>query len=184
MRNPWAIVAALSAMCIANVLPAQGLGPTASVGIALPTGGYAMHRAAGPVLRAGLALGERVDRVGWRLEGEAAWFPDNDSAPSSGGGIDGDLRSIAAIGSLVAGPRRRGLAPYVIVGGGPQWIRVRGAVNPYGTSLGLRAGVGLRFRGESMSLLAELAGHAVLSDFGTREYTAGTYVPLTIGVVF
>jgi len=185
MRTLVAIVMALGATGGASTLSAQRIGPTASVGIAVPIGGYGTHRTAGPVVRGGLALGAPDHRVEWRLEGEGAWLLDRSGSPAVGGSSDGTLRSIGIFGSLVAGPRHLRDAPYVILAAGPEWIRVQGAVNPYGAVTGVRAGVGYRIRGQRMSWLAELAVHAVLSDFGTgQEYTAGTYVPITVGLQF
>ena len=185
MRTVMLIAAALGAISTAGTLAAQGISPTASVGVAIPTAHYGVHRTPGPVVRGGLALGSPDRRVGWRLEGEGTWLPDRgDGAPRLGSG-SGSLRSVAVVGSLLAGPRHQRAAPYVIVGGGPQWIRVQGAVNPYGAVMGLHAGVGYRVRGEHVSWLGEVAWHVVASDFGTgREYTAGTYFPFTVGIEF
>ena len=177
------IVGALAATV--GTLQAQGVSPTASFGVAIPTSYYADHRTAGPVIRGGLTLGGPQRRVRLRLEGEGVWLPARGGSAPRTGSADSALRSIAVAGSLLVGPRNQRFAPYMLVGGGPQWLRIRGSVNPYGAVPGLHAGIGFRARGARVSWLAEISWHAVLSGFGTgHELSPGTYTPLTLGIEF
>lgn len=164
---------------------AQAVSPTLAVGIAVPTGQYGVHRSAGPLLRAGLTMGAPERHVRLRLEGEGAWLLDRTGAPATLGSQDGTLRATGLLLTLVAGPHLGRYTPYLLVGAGPQWIRVAGATNPYGATLGVRGGAGLRVRAGRVELEAEVAAHGVASDFGTgRDFAPGSYVPLAIGVRF
>ena len=185
MRHSLPALWVLVALGGARALPAQRVAPTVSIGLAMPAGGYSTNRRDGPVVRGGLAPGGPNLPVRWRLDGEVAWLPERGRTVLNSGTADGSLRSVALVGSLVAGPVRWQLAPYATLGAGPQWIRVRGSGDPRGAVTGIRFGVGCRFRGERTSWLAEVALQAALSKFGTNgDFAVGSYVPFTVGVAF
>jgi hypothetical protein len=183
IATPSASVIAL-VVCLSRA-EAQSLSTTFAVGAAVPTGRYALFRSPGPLVRAGLTVGAPERHVWLRVEGEGAWLVDQAGDRASLGSQRGTLRALGVLVTLAAGPHLGRVTPYVLLGAGPQWLRVEGATNPYGASLGARAGAGVRVRAGRVELEAELAAHGVASDFGTgRDFAAGSYVPLTLGVRF
>ena len=185
MRIATLLASGIALAACSTRADAQTVAPTLAAGIAVPIGNYGVQRSAGPLLRAGLTMGAPERHVRLRVEGEGAWLLDRADGSAALGSQDGTLRALGLLVTLVAGPHLGRYTPYALVGAGPQWIRVAGATNPYGASLGARAGAGLRVRAGRVDLEAEVAAHGVASDFGTgRDFAPGSYVPLAIGVRF
>jgi hypothetical protein len=165
---------------------AQAFSPSFAVGAAVPTGYYATRRSPGPIVRASLTVGYPERQYVWlRVDGEGAWLLDEGGGHVLLGSVDGTLRSLGVFATVAAGPRREGVRPYAFMSAGPQWLRVEGATNPYGVSLGLRGGAGIRAKARGLELEAEVGAHVVTSDFGTgHEFKMGSFVPVTLGVRF
>jgi hypothetical protein len=179
------VIAALLAT-LASRAGAQAFSPSLALGAAIPTGYYGARRSPGPLVRAGLTVGYPEQQYVWlRVDGEGAWLLDEGGGHVSRGSDDGTLRALGVLATVAAGPRREGVRPYAFMSAGPQWVRIQAATNPYGVSLGLRGGAGVRARAGRFDIEAEVAAHAVTSDFGTgHEFASGSYVPVTIGVRF
>lgn len=150
--------------------------------MAIPVGSLGEARTLGPVLRAGLVFGAPTRDFQARLEVEGAWMP-GDRGASTLCCRARDFESLGAFGMLAIGPETR-IAPYVIIGGGFQWLRVQGVTNPYGTTGGVRGGVGVRGQLRGMLIHLEITPHANLTDFGAGEYDAGVFLPLVAGIRF
>lgn len=165
-------------------LAAQTARPEIAAGVAVPAGALAAQRVAGPLVRAGVVLGapSRIVRV--RLDAEAAWMPARGrTVPISS--ASGTLRTVGAVASMLVGPAEPRIAPYLLAGISAQRMQVNGHPNPYGTLAGVRLGVGVRRTVGTHELRAEVAEHAVLSDYGTgRDFAVGTYWPISFGVTF
>ena len=97
----------------------------------------------------------------------------------------GDLRILSVLASVLLAPNNGIVRPYLVLGGGPQWLTVPDDVNPYGTLYGVRAAIGLEGKWSGRKWRAELGAHAVLSDYATgRDFGLGTFVPVMVGVQF
>ena len=183
-RAGFLVSAALALAALGSRAQAQAVSPTLAVGTALPTGHYS-RRSPGPLVRAGLTIGDPRRLVWVRLEGEGVWLIDRTNERASLGSRDGMLRTLGVLVTVAAGPRLGRVTPYVLLAAGPQWLRIQGARNPYGATLGVRAGAGVRVRAGRLELETELAAHVVASDFGTgRDFATGSYIPISVGVRF
>ena len=190
MHSVW-IPRVVSAF-VAAAVPAMTIGAQApqlevAGGLAVPLGAWGATRTPGPLVRASATLGAPTRVVRFRAEVEGAWLLDQiDRTPGAvGSSQQGNLRAVSAIGSVLVGGTRAGLAPYVVVGLAAQRLTVAGARNPYGTTAGLRAGAGLRWRFRRVVLHGEVTPHWALTDFGTgRDFGVGAYVPAVIGLSF
>lgn len=177
-----------AALAVSHTAHAQRVRVGGSVGLAVPTGRYGQTRVAGPLLRAAVTLGGPEQIILVRGELEGAWLLDREgeaNGSATGSSTQGTLRAVGALLSLLAGPRRTGIAPYFVAGGGVQRLTVRGAYYPSRTVAGLRAGAGLRMHVGRAEVHAEVTPHWVLSDYATgRDFAAGSYVPAVVGVTF
>ena len=154
-------------------------------GVAVPTGRYGETRSTGPLVRGTLLLGDPRRHVRLRADVEGAWLLDEDGRATAGSSHDGTMRALGAFASVVVGGTGPRFAPYLVAGAGAQRLRVAGVRNPYGTTLGVRAGGGVRWHLGRALLYAEVAAHGALTDFGTgRDFAAGSYVPVVVGVSF
>jgi hypothetical protein len=183
------IVAAASvAAALAPVAAARAQSVQVGVagGIALPTGAYGRVRGPGPLVRGSLWLSDPQRRLRARGDVEGAWLLDRMVDPMrAGSSTEGSLRAVSALVSIVFGGTGPNAAPYLIAGAGPQMLRVTGARNPYGTTLGVRAGAGVRWHVGRAVLHAEVAEHFALTDFGTgRDFGMGSYAPVVVGASF
>lgn len=186
---PRGAIPSAIAVLLATLAPsagAQAFSPSLAVGAAIPTGYYGTRRSPGPLVRASLTVGYPEQQYVWlRVDGESAWMLDEGGGHVMLGSVDGTLRALGVFATVVAGPRREGVRPYAFMSAGPQWLSVQNATNPYGVSLGLRGGAGVRARAGGVNLEAEVGAHVVTSDFGTgHEFSSGSFVPLTVGVRF
>lgn len=170
----------LLAVIAPTCLRAQSPEPFVAVGVALPSGGLGAQQAPGPVVRGGLTYGDR-DRshVRLRVELEAALLPGRAANR-------GTFRSGSALVSLLVGTTAAPVvAPYGLVGLAVERLAITGVRNPYGTTVGLRAGLGVRSRVWSRPMFVEVAPHLAVTDFATsRDYSAGVRVPIVVGVAF
>ncbi len=165
-------------------LRAQAVEASVAGGLAVPAGGYRRSRAAGPVLRGSVTVGAPERRVRLRGDLEGVWLLDRaDRVPAYSS--QGTLRALSAVGSVLIGARGPGPSPYVSAGLAMQRLTVQGFRNPYGTTLGLRAGAGVRWRVRHLRVHAEVTPHLVLTDFATgSDFGTGGYVPLVLGAGF
>lgn len=171
----------------AGVLAAQPPEPSLAVGVAVPLGGLGEQRVPGPVLRGALTFGDRRrSGVRARLELEAGWIPGRDRESSRSAWARGDVRSVTAAGSLLMGATAASaVAPYAVVGLALERLAISGQRNPYGTTAGLRAGIGARWRWRERPLFAELTPHIALTDYGTGgDFNLGVRIPVVMGVSF
>jgi hypothetical protein len=77
------------------------------------------------------------------------------------------------------------VAPYFLVGLGVERLAVTGARNPYGLTLGGRAGIGLQWRLGPRTLFAEITPHIAATDFGTgTDFGTAAHVPIALGIRF
>ena len=186
MRRAVCVIAIAGTLAIDGV-NAQSVEPSLALGVALPTGGLSAQRTAGPVLRAAVALGDRQRRhVRLRLELEGAWLVGDARRAESGSWSAGTFRAVSGLATMVVGATGSPqVAPYLLVGMALQRMAVVGVRNPYGMTIGVRAGVGVQWRVGSRTMFAEVSPHVAATDFGTTsDFSAATYVPVTIGIRF
>jgi acyl-CoA synthetase (AMP-forming)/AMP-acid ligase II len=89
--------------------------------------------------------------------------------------------NIDLLGATAAAP----VSPYGLVGLAVERLAITGSRNPYGSTVGLRAGLGARWRLRDRLIFAEVAPHVALTDFGTgRDFDVGVRVPLVVGIAF
>lgn len=104
---------------------------------------------------------------------------------SDGSSAFGDLTAGSVIASMLIGPARTSVAPYVLAGLASHWLAVDGVSDPYGTLFGGGVGMGMRGRVGRVDLRVESALHGIVSDFGTgRDFAMATYSPVTVGIRF
>jgi hypothetical protein len=180
------VVGMIVALAVLAVEPAQAQAgePSLAAGIAIPTGGLGTERMPGPLLRAGYAFGDRQSsHVRLRLDIEAAWLLARAGASTRGRGT---FRSVSALSSLLVGATAAArVSPYGLVGLAVERLAITGNRNPYGTTVGLRAGLGMRWRLRDRMVFAEVAPHVALTDFGTgQDFDVGVRVPLVVGIAF
>ena len=168
-------------------LGAQPVERSLALGVVLPAGDYARLRTIGPAVRAAVAFGDlETRRVRLRLELEGVWLRSRGARPGVANSDPGSLTALSVVATGVFGPRSRGgVAPYVIAGVALQSLTIPGTRNPYGSTLGLRVGVGLQRHVGERSVFFEIAPHLALTDFGTgQDFGAAAYVPLVVGFRF
>ena len=164
-------------------LLAQEMHAGFALGAAVPAGDFRETRGTGPVAQLFVLLGGADRRIRFRVEAEGVWLPGHTPASFSTS-TGGDLYILSGIGSLIMGPRSTPVRPYFLLGAGPQLVSVPKHPNP-GFVPGIRAGFGVEGRLRSWTIRAEIAGDAVLSDFGTgRDFGLGAYFPLTLAIQF
>ena len=165
-------------------LPGQEMHAGFGLGAAVPAGDYRETRGIGPVAQLFVLFGRADRRVRVRVEAEGVWLPGHTPA-SDATSKAGDLYILSGIASLIMGPRSTPVRPYFLLGAGPQLVSVPKHTNRYGSVPGVRAGLGVEGRLRRQTIRAEIAGHAVLSDFGTgRDFGLGAYFPLTLAIQF
>ena len=165
-------------------LPGQEMRAGFALGAAVPAGDFRETRGTGPVAQLFVLFGGADRRIRLRVEAEGVRLPGHTPASSSTS-TGGDLYILSGIGSLIMGPRSTPVRPYFLLGAGPQLVSVPKQVNPYGSVTGIRAGFGVEGRLRSWTIRGEIAGDAVLSDFGTgRDFGFGGYFPLTLAIQF
>lgn len=177
----WVCVAAVSLVAL-RTTSAQATTPSIALGIVAPRGQLSTQFATGALLRGGYEFGNpRTQRTRVRLDAEVSWLPRRDAATATG-----DLRIVSGIVSLVeSASSARAVAPYGLLGIAVERMSISGTRNPYGTTFGVRAAFGVRWRVRDRSLAAELAPHLALTEFATgREYAPSLRVPLTIALLF
>ncbi len=170
----------------APVLTAQDLERSIAIGAAVPVGSVGTNRSMGPLLRGGVTLGDRQRRhVRLRLDLEGSWLQ-GDSLASSGSWRGGTLAAISGFASMVVGATsEEPSAPYFVLGLGIQRLAIAGVTNPYGATLAGRIGAGVHFRVGQRTLFAEVVPTLSATDFGTTsDFSAGTVIPLVIGMRF
>jgi hypothetical protein len=186
MPSMCRVVGLALALAVFAVEPAQAQAgePSLAAGIAIPTGGLGTERMPGPLLRAGYTFGDhRSSHVRVRLDLEAAWLLARAGASTRGRGT---FRSVTALASLLLGATAAApVSPYGLVGLAVERLAITGRRNPYGSTVGLRAGLGARWRLRDRLIFAEVAPHVALTDFGTgRDFDVGVRVPLVVGIAF
>ena len=158
----------------------QGFG----LGVAVPAGDYGQTHGSGPLAQFSILFGGADKRLRLRVDAEGVWFPGHIPA-SALSSTSGDLRILSGIANLMIGPRTSGARPYLLLGAGPQWVSVTKVPNPYGSVIGTRAGLGVEGRLGDWTVRAEIAAHAVLSDFATgHDYGLGAYWPVAVAIQF
>ena len=170
----------------ATGLSAQDIERAVAFGAAVPVGTIGTNRSLGPLLRAGVTLGDRQRRnLRLRLDLEASWLP-GDSRALSGSWSGGTLAAISGFGSMVLGETGDpSTAPYFVLGLGVQRLAITGVANPYGATLAGRIGAGLQFRVGQRMMFAEVVPTLSATDFGSAaDFSAGTVIPLVIGIRF
>ena len=165
-------------------LVSQEIHPGLALGVAVPADDYAKTHRTGPLTQLFVVFGGADQRLRVRVEAEGVWFPGRVPA-NTVSSTSGDMRILSGIATLMIGPRGHGARPYFLLGAGPQWVSVPKVTNPYGYVPGARAGIGVDGRVGPCTLRAEIAAHAVLSDFATgHDFGLGTYWPLTVAIQF
>lgn len=164
----------------ARPVAAQRAGPTVAVGMAVPRGPLGAERGAGPLGRIGLVFGASRAAVQFRIEAERAYMPARGAQTTS---QSSSLTSTAVLGNVIVGPRGFTM-PYLVVGGGIQWLRAGRLPSIYGATPGVRIGIGLRSRIGSTYPYVELLSHLNLTDFASAEWQAGHFLPVVAGVRF
>jgi hypothetical protein len=164
---------------------AQNIAPGLAVGIGVPIGDLGRERLPGPVVQTYAVLGERNRIARLQIGAEGAWFPGNAAAPAIASSAYGDLRVFSILGSVLIAPRSSGMKPYVTLGGGVQWLSVENRVNPYGSIVGVRSGLGVESPWGRKTFRAEISAHAILSDFATgKDWGMAAYIPFTFAIQF
>jgi len=158
--------------------------PELALGTAIPTGPLGAHHDAGRLLRAGVFIGPRDSPGRLYLGLEDVRFGEEVRLPP-GVSARGALRMTSALANLTFGPTSTPVAPYVLVGLAAHRMTIVGSVNPYGTVIGARAGVGLRLDTPQLSARIEVASHVIASDYATgKDFSFGRYVPVILGLSF
>jgi len=173
-------IAVLLAVAATTHLHAQPPEPSVGVGFAFARGALGALQAPGPVVRGGLTYGDRDHaHVRLRIDLEATLLPGRTATR-------GTIRSGSALLSLLVGATAGPVvSPYGLVAVAVERFALTGARNPYGTTAGLRAGVGVRSRVRSWPVYVEVASHLALTDVGTgRDYAVGLRIPVVMGVAF
>lgn len=178
----FGILIALLAFLPAH-LSAQTVSSIVSFGLANPSGGLGEFRNTGPVARAGVVLGHPLRVSQWRIEMEYARMTGRQQSPLLTA-RDTDLTSAGVFGTAAIGPRRQRWAPYFAIGAGLQRLHTAGVKNPYGTTPGVRTGVGLTRRLGRRHAFLEVMLHANLTDHGAGDYAIGYFFPVVAGVWF
>jgi hypothetical protein len=180
-------ITASAAFLSVGTLRAQSLESSVALGVAVPNGGLGKNRTAGPVLRGAVTFGDRQRRhVRLRLALESAWLLERGARPSTPTSNNGTFRSLSALASIVVGARGTpAIAPYFLAGLGVERLAVVNVTNPYGATLGFRAGVGMQWRVGSHTMFAEITPHLAATDFGTgTDFGTASYVPIVLGIRF
>lgn len=180
-------IALVLAVRVPGTLSAQAAEPSVAIGVAVPTRGLGAQRTIGPLLRGGLTFGDRqLSHVRLRLELEASWLLGREDRRGARAGNSATFRSVSALTTLLVGATRgRSVAPYGLVGFAVERLSLTGFRSPYGSTVGVRAGAGARWRVRSRTMFVEVAPHLALTDFGTgMEFTPGIRVPIALGVSF
>jgi len=132
------------------------------------------------VLRGGLTFGsaERL-AVRLRVDVEGTWLRGRSDQSAK-------FRAVSALASLVVAPTGvPRVAPYAVLGIGADRLSKTDVLNPYGTTLALRAGAGLSGTIAGQRVFLEVAPHLALTDFGIgRDYGLGVRVPIVAGLLF
>ena len=165
-------------------LAGQGAFPGVALGVAVPSGDYGDTRGTGPLAQLFVVFGGPDRRLRLRLDAEGVWLPARgpDNPVSIPGG---DMRILSGIANLIIGPRGSEARPYFLFGVAKQWVSVTNGTNPYGAVPGARAGFGVEVPIRHWTVRAEIAAHAVLSDFATgHDFGLGTYWPVTVAIQF
>ena len=173
----WLCVAAVS-LATPRATSAQSL----ALGIVAPRGQLSSQFATGSLLRGGYEFGNpRTQRTRIRLDAEVSWLPQRDAATATG-----DLRIVSGIISLVeSASSARTVAPYGLLGIAVERMSVADTRNPYGTTFGVRAALGVHWKVRGRTLTGELSPHLALTDFATgSEYAQSLRLPLTMAISF
>ena len=155
---------------------ARNFGVEFAAGAAVPTGFLNLRGGAGPLLRAGLRSRRDSSDVHFRLDVEALALFRN-PGPTAMFESRG-ARAISVVYSVLLGPERESLAPYLILGAGLQGAQnlVPDAWPWIWTSC--RIGAGMRQRVGRVHLTAEIAAVRAIRHGGAA------FVPITVGVTF
>ena len=162
---------------------AQGQSLVITAGPSFPQAEMGARRTVGG--QVSLALGPSHQRRGFTYRGELSkgWFPTRSSYAQTLPYEEGTLTVGSALAYLLYTSAPGPMSWHVGLGAGLYDMDIPSHPNPYGfvAGVGVLAGVKLgtgRVRG-----LIELQQQAILSDYGTTEYRASTFVPLRFGVV-
>jgi len=185
-RSLLAVLGVVGGAVVSSPGDAQPPRYGASVGLAMPAGAYDVTRGPGPLVRGTITWGAPRRHVYLRGEIEGAtMLASGQRAPNGMSSAYGNLHVVSALLSYIVGGRSERFAPYVYVGAGLQHLRVRRGENPYGTTVGGRAGVGARGTIRGKLLHVEIARHTALTGFATGEdFTLGSYIPVMFGITF
>lgn len=180
------IATLLTAAAAMAVLPldAQRLTLRAAAGAAVPVGGAADGRDAGPA--ASFSLESSLSRR-WSLRLDGDWSLLH--APSAPAGQQptfehADLRTVGVALNVVARPFESGATPYVLAGIGAYRLQADGqARSPYGTTVAVQAGLGIEARlWRRINPFAEVRATVHATDYASREFSPTVYWPVLIGV--
>lgn len=176
------------ALCIWCFMPSAAVAQSGAIEVAIgtvvPIEALGANRSAGPFIRAGVIRGNPTRVVRLRLDGEAMSMPGN-PAPNRSAETTGDLRSIGFVATVVVAPPRLRVAPYFLFGAGVHLMSIVGADGPNNFVGGVRSGLGLRVNAARYRISLESSANLNLSDRATgRNFTLGSYVPITLAIVF
>lgn len=164
---------------------AQELGVRAAVGVAAPIGPMGEHRSIGPALGGGLVV--TPANGSWRLRLDIGTVRLQGDDPVRFSREGADLRITSATGAAeFAIVTRRTVVPYLLLGGGRHWMRVRDGQDAAESAWGLQAGFGARGPLGRATWELEIIPSATLSSFatGTSGVTVGSFMPVRVGVRF
>jgi len=164
-----ALAIPLLACCVlgAPLAAQRPLHPELAVGVGIPTGSLGARYSAGLLLGAGVLIVDSARVWRLRLDGEVLRLHAK-VAPNVFGSATGIYQSVGTMATLLVGPARHVVAPYVIAGLGIQQVRVSDVTyNRDGVVPALRVGGGMRANVRGVRVSLELSQHLVFSGRGT-----------------
>jgi hypothetical protein len=178
---PYAAAAAVASIPLPATLAAQSPSMMLAAGAAMPSGSMADRYGRGMQVHLGTYLGSADDRIRVRLDLAGSGFP----VRRNGQWNPADLRSLGAVGNVIAGVRTGAFRPFMLtaIGAHRLW-KLHGYENPYGITYSVGLGAGAHFTVKRVPLSTEIRWHVDLTDYAAEEFMPGIFVPVTLGVRF
>lgn len=176
MRHHMFIISALALGFAATPAIAQGPRLGIAAGANIPTSTLEETHDVGYHAAVSLDIGSSSSPFGFRPE--AAWYQ------FGGEGSIGDLRSLALTGNVTVALPGTGVRPYLIGGAGYYNTKVEDVKAD--DSLGLNAGVGIRFTlaGRTSAFLEARMHHVIDGIQRGGEDRNAQFVPISFGLTF
>ena len=189
MQLRWTLLRSVVAIVASTVAPSRVIGAqspqvTLSAGMVVPAAAFRPLYASGPAAQASFFFGHSGSRTRLRADLESAWLVGRNKTSPPNSPV-ASLQVMSAIASLVIAAPRPGVSPYFSTGVAVQRLTRANDTNPYGTTFGLRAGGGVRWRARRLCLQLEVTPHLTLTDYGSaQDFAAGAYIPIFFGLGF